>query len=247
LHVPEYGVALSRTFAQAEQLTIDSWNLLTLLLTDDVERSRGLRRYVSFHAAIPSSRRGKSKAKTMTGNEANPIITGFLFAEWDLRTGAVHFSAAFPWALTGDSFDAMTRTGEEVVAQIRADLGAENAARTAAGQACLPELKCVWLLSPFSKDSKAFVSLRTRGYVSVDELRQGADWLGWEDSLVQVGGVFPPQRECHIPEPFTRLYQIAVRVLEGPDDLGAPPTRRRPRKAASQEANDAPAPPSRRK
>lgn len=45
----------------------------------------------------------------------------------------------------------------------------------------------------------------------------------------------------------TNTYQVAVRVLDGPDDLGGPPARRRPRKASSQEISGLPAPPSRRK
>ncbi len=201
----EYGVALAKTFAQAEQLTIDSWNLVSRCLLDDIEPSRAIRRYVTYQNAIPSSRRGKSKAKTQTGSEDNPIITGFILGEWDQENGTVHYVAVFPWAVTGDAFDATTRMGELTVATIRAHRERENAVLAGRGLAALPQLKCAWLLSPFSKDSKAFVSLRTRGYVSVGEARQDPAWLEWERATnaaaPEGGGVFPPEREVHIPRP----------------------------------------------
>ena len=42
----ERGDGLSRTFTQAERMSLDNWNLLAPITTDDVEQSHGIRRFV---------------------------------------------------------------------------------------------------------------------------------------------------------------------------------------------------------
>lgn len=40
----EQGNGMLRTFQQVEAATVDAWNLLSLLISDDIEATHGIRR-----------------------------------------------------------------------------------------------------------------------------------------------------------------------------------------------------------
>lgn len=101
----ERGDGLATTFAQVEKLIIDGWTLLRPLLFDDVEASRGLRRYVALQTSTPHKRRAKPKPGALPKPEpvvpkVDPVerqVSGFLLLEHELATGAIHVAVTMPW------------------------------------------------------------------------------------------------------------------------------------------------------
>lgn len=101
----ERGDGLATTFAQVEKLIVDGWTLLRPLLSDDVEATRGLRRYVALQTSTPHRRRAKPKPGSAPKLEPSPArvdpvekeVSGFLLLEHELATGAVHVAVTMPW------------------------------------------------------------------------------------------------------------------------------------------------------
>ncbi len=191
----ERGDGLCRTFAEAEKLTIDGWNLLQPLMEVDIEREKGIRRYVAVQYSIPHRRRAKSKNEPPPEEVTERTVSGFMLVEYDFVTGSVYFAVVMPWALSGDAFDATTRLGDEVMNQCRADLALVNEDRARQGIAPYPPLSWNWGITPFKKESRMTQSLTRRGFVFLDELIASGEMP--ESDLAMFPGY--GKREIHVP------------------------------------------------
>jgi hypothetical protein len=246
----EHGLVPARNYAEVERLTIDDWNMVKSLITDDIEPTHSIRRYVSFASAPAASRRAKYQAKSgaSTSTAATTILSGFVISEWDMEKGTLHWACLSPWGRTGEVADMLSAICEHSVAQVNKDLIQENLTRHQTGQLLLPQLRCVWVMSPFDSGTGAAVRLATsRGFETLTEARAEPGFVRWEAGMSARGGCFPPERDCHVPaqcesHPPTRLlvcltlncadfvfgrdgsdtsvYQVVVRLLAGEGDLG---------------------------
>jgi len=192
----ERGDGLCRTFAEAEKLTIDGWGLLQPLMEIDIERERGVRRYVAVQYSIPHRRRAKSKNEPPPEEVTERTVSGFMLVEYEFATGSVYFAVVMPWALSGDAFDATTRLGDEVMVQCRADLALMNDDRARQGFPAYPPLSWNWGITPFKKESRMTQSLTRRGFIFLDELIASGEMP--EEDLAMFPGY--GAREIHVPK-----------------------------------------------
>ncbi len=198
----ERGLVPGRNYTEVERLTVDNWNMTRDIITDDIEASHGIRRYVSFASAPAASRRAKYQAKSgaSTSSAAATILSGCVMSEWDMHKGTLHWACLAPWGRTGEVADMLSAICEHSVTQVRLDRNIENQARFRAGLPLLPQLRCVWVLSPFDMATGAAVRLGTsRGFETLQEARENSAFAAWEESMRPFGGCFPPERECYVP------------------------------------------------
>ncbi|BGP58530.1 hypothetical protein JCM8202v2_006199 [Rhodotorula sphaerocarpa] len=216
----ERGDGLATTFAQVEKLIVDGWTLLRPLLSDDVEATRGLRRYVALQTSTPHRRRAKPKPGSAPKLEPAPArvdpvekeVSGFLLLEHELATGAVHVAVTMPWAISGDAFDATTILLDETLKRIRHDLAYENmlrAERSAGFVPPLPDPTYLWGITPFKGDSRMTQSLTRRGFHFIEDRLQ-------EDPDFDLS-IFPPHRTVHVPNEFMRSFRIFLRDVTEDD------------------------------
>ena len=198
----EHGLVPARNYTQVERLAIDGWNMVKDFTTSDIEASRRIRRYVSCASAPAASRRAKYQAKTgaSTSMEATTILSGFVMTEWDMDKGTLHWVCSAPWGRTGEVWDMVSVICEHSVAQVRLDRNLENQARLQVGQPLLPQLRCVWAMSPFDFATGAAVRISmSRGFEPLQEAREDPAFAAWEASMAPRGGCFPPEREASVP------------------------------------------------
>ena len=198
----EHGLVPARNYAEVERLTIDDWNMIKECITQDIEPARRIRRYISFASAPAASRRAKYQAKcgASTSTSGGTILSGFVISEWDMDKGTLHWVCLAPWGRTREVADMLSAICEHSVSQVRCDRELEDQARHQAGQAPIPQLRCVWLLSPFDHATGAAIRLgASRGFQTLHEARTDPGFVAWEESLFPLGG-FPPEREAYVPK-----------------------------------------------
>lgn len=201
----EHGVAPCINFGQAERLAIDDWNMIQPLLSSHDEAASRVRRYISFSSAPASSRRAKYQAKTGTGDStasggSGSILGGFVVSEWDMDKGTLNWASVTPWGRTGAVSDGLSALCRHAVAKVRHDVALENSMRLAHGASLLPPLQCIWGLFPFDLACAPAQRLAAaRGFETLAEARLDPGFVNWERSVAHLGGLFPPERDSHVP------------------------------------------------
>ena len=166
----------------------------------DIEPSRSIRRYIGLRSTTPNPRKSQ-RARAAEAERpfqrggvvlrANKDIVGFVLAEYDFLIGSLFLAVVVPWG-TADTFDATTRMLVALIGRVDADREAMNAGRARAGRAGLPEVKQVWTLMFFKRESRLVAHLeKKRGFVPLNEYL-----AKWGDSSA---AEFAPERECYIP------------------------------------------------
>ncbi|GAA6004237.1 hypothetical protein JCM10207_002498 [Rhodosporidiobolus poonsookiae] len=222
------GDGLASTFAQVERVTIDHWALMEkkFLMDEQPAEHVGIRRYVIVLCSRPRKRHLKrgEKAKDVGAKAAasEQVPFGFAIAEADFNLGTLYFACALPWHANGQGFDAMTMLGETTTARVKADIAGANLRRFEADLPLYPPLKYNYTTTPFSKDSRGNLGLMRRGYEDIDDLVR-------KDPSFPVGW-FPPIKEVWLPVKYAAALRTWIRVLDGEEDFGGPPTENAPRK-----------------
>ncbi|KAL8283505.1 hypothetical protein RQP46_005608 [Phenoliferia psychrophenolica] len=157
---------LGRNFHEVEQMTTDAWNMLSVLFHEDIEESRGIRRYLTLQLAPPHGRRLKDKEKVPEGQL---VVAGFCLCELEFRTGAILWSLAAPWSTTGVGYKIGTILGDKTLDHARADIIALNAMNPSLNY---PPPQHYWIMASFRRESRLGISLARRGFMVLEEACQ---------------------------------------------------------------------------
>lgn len=166
----------------------------------DIEPSRSIRRYIGLRSTTPNPRKSQ-RARAAEAERpfqqggvvlrANKDIVGFVLAEYDFLIGSLFLAVVVPWG-TADTFDATTRMLVALIARVEEDLREMNEFNERTGVARLPEVKQIWTLMFFKRESRMMAHLeKKRGFVPLNEYL-----AKWVDSSA---AEFAPERECYIP------------------------------------------------
>jgi len=146
-------------------------------------------------------------SSSLQGTEPGPC-RGWL----QFLIGSLFLAVVVPWG-TADMFDATTRMLVTLVSQAGADLDEMNAFRVQASQPRLPEVKHIWTLMFFKRESRMMAHLeKKRGFIPM------AEYLAkYPDSTA---AEFAPEREVYIPrERKSETRRVVLRQGRGADLL----------------------------
>lgn len=225
---PEYlidGDGLARSYAEAERVTIDHWNLFSALLQTQPPPESNIRRYLTMMYSTPRKRhRKRSDKQRNESREAVKVPWGFVIAQADFNDGTLCWCVAMPWPTNGQAFDAATMMGETTTKRAKADLRAISQQRVLAEPPLspLPPLRYTYCLSPFRVGSRGNASLVRRGHEPLEELAKRDPELNLAH--------FPPEKSIWLPPKYVASMSVFVIRLESEDDLGGPPPENAPRK-----------------
>ncbi|ORY73869.1 hypothetical protein BCR35DRAFT_306984 [Leucosporidium creatinivorum] len=215
---PEFldkGDGLARTFEEVEKTTIDSWNLASPHFRENIEATRGIRRYVALMFSVPHSRRSKQFKAEESRRDEDKVVTGFFLFELDLAHGAAFFGIIAPWSTTGAAFDANSMLGEHSAARMVQDIAVLNDERVQQQLPLYPRLTYHWMIAPFRAESRMVQSIERRGYTSLSAFLEEHPEAPVE--------AFPPHRSIFIPRQYIHAWTVHVLLLKPDHDFGGPP------------------------
>ncbi|GAA5850254.1 hypothetical protein JCM8547_001062 [Rhodosporidiobolus lusitaniae] len=210
--VLEQNGAIYTTFEQAETRAKMGWMGLDPLLRYDIEGTTGIRRYLATRTCTPNRRKSaKEEESPPVPRKENPVvlkdgkeIAGYILAEWEIKIGHVFLAIVIPWDPTGETFDATTLLIGAMVRRVDADIKVMNKELASKGEPLVPELKNVWTMLFFKKESRMLSSLvKKREFMFIEDFVRKYP----ETDLK----LFPPHRPCYIPVERQPGWHILVR------------------------------------
>jgi len=222
----ESGLARVTTFDEIKTMYANGWKQIQPLIYEDVEASKGRRRYVGLRWTKPHPRKGPKRGApnscdqlSTSAREEDMVLepgkelSGFVLSEWDMHEGSFFVEVAMPWQ-SGDTLESTAELSHKSFIEAKTDreLLVNDLVRqgTNLREANLryPPIRHLWTILFFHQETRLVQFLeKRRKFMPLEEYL-----TLYPDAKRRM---FPPERDCYVPRDEQLGWSVWVRRENG--------------------------------